>query len=344
MSDVTVLNLTDPRWTDFVARQPTATPFHHPAWGTLIARCYGFRAFAVATTHASGEIRAGLPVIEVRHLRGEPRWVSLPFTDYCPPLAAAPDEEKELAGALDRASEASGVARVEIRAQLEGAAPGPYGALRHVVPLASDPAVVYAGFRRSVRRHIAQAERNGVTIRRAERKEDLVDVFYQLQLRTRRRFGIPIQPRRFFHLLWESLICAGLGSVLIAEASGQPVAGEVCLDWNGTTISKFSASDERAWSLRANNLLTWHLIRTAGEQGSRWLDFGRTDAGHEGLAMFKRSWGAAEQPLVYATLGASPEPAVAMASPAGRLLATAIRRGPAMVCRAAGETLYRYAA
>ena len=95
VSGLTVLELTDPRWGKFVAGHPLATPFHHPGWASLVANCYNFRAFAVATTNATGEIRAGLPVIEVRHLRGEPRWVSLPFTDYCPPLVSAPQEEAE---------------------------------------------------------------------------------------------------------------------------------------------------------------------------------------------------------------------------------------------------------
>ena len=341
---VTVLELTDPRWQDFVATQPSATPFHHPSWGTLIADCYGFRAFAVAASDAAGEIQAGLPVIEVRHLRGEPKWVALPYTDYCPPLAPGPRGEADLVYSLRQASKAAGVQRVELRAPIEGASSVSHGALRHVIPLERDPARVYAGFRSSVRRHIAQAERGGVTIRQAEGPEDLVNTFYRLHLRTRRRFGVPIQPRRFFRMLWESVIRTGLGSVLIAEASGSPVAAEVFLSWNGTTISKFSASDERAWSLRANNLLTWHLIRTACEQGSRSLDFGRTDAGSEGLRVFKQSWGAVEQPLCYGTLGAGPEAAPPTGGKAGQWLASVIRHGPPILCRAAGETLYRYAA
>lgn len=327
-----------------MAGQSSATPFHHPDWGMFIANCYGFRAFAIASSDATGEIRAGLPVIEVRHLRGAPKWVTLPFTDYCPPLAPAPEEEAGLVCALEQASKAAGVQRVEVRAPLKGAASDSRGALRHVIALESDPAVVYAGFRSSVRRHIRQAGPRGVTIRRAERREDLVDTFYRLHLRTRRRFGVPIQPRRFFRMLWESVIRTGLGSVLIAEASGEPVAAEVFLSWNGTTISKFSASDERAWELRANNLLTWHLIKIACEQGSRWLDFGRTDAGSEGLRAFKQSWGAAEEPLMYTTLGTRSDPAPARDGMADHLLASVIRRGPLVICRAAGEALYRYAA
>jgi CelD/BcsL family acetyltransferase involved in cellulose biosynthesis len=340
----TVLELSDRRWAGFVARQPSAMPFHHPDWGMLIADCYGFRAFAVATSDAAGQIEAGLPVIEVRHVGGEPKWVTLPFTDYCPPLIPAPQQEPNLVHALRRASDAAGIRRVEVRAPLQGACPVSPAVFRHVIPLGDGPAAVYARFRPSVRRKIVQAGREGVTIRRGERPEDLVDTFYRLHLRTRRRVGVPVQPRRFFRMLWERVIRTGLGSVLIAEVSGRPIAGEVCLSWNGTTISKFSASDERLWSLRANNLLTWHLIKTACEQGSRWLDFGRTDAGHEGLRAFKQSWGAVEEPLVYVTLGARSQPAAARDSVADHLLTSVIRRGPLVVCRAAGEALYRYAA
>ena len=76
---------------------------HHPDWTRLVARCYGFRAFALAVSDAAGVIRAGLPVVEVRHFRGGPKWVSLPYTDYCPPLVSERQEEEELAAALQRA-------------------------------------------------------------------------------------------------------------------------------------------------------------------------------------------------------------------------------------------------
>jgi CelD/BcsL family acetyltransferase involved in cellulose biosynthesis len=343
MSGTGVLELTDPRWVDFVAGQPAATPFHHPDWAALVARCYGFRAFAVAISDAAGQVRAGLPVIEVRHLRREPKWVSLPFTDHCPPLFSAPQDEARLSSAVLQASEAAGVRRVQVRAPFAGAA-CTCGAFRHGIAIDDDPARVYEAFPSKTRTHIRQAERRGVTVRRAKEPEDLVGIFYRLHLRNRRRLGVPVQPRRFFGMLWENLISSGLGLVLIAEAGGQPVAAAVMLAWNGTMIGKFIASDEEAWSLRPNNLLVWHAVQAASELGCRWFDFGRTDAANSGLRAYKQSWGAVEEPLVYGTLGASPEPASQENGMASRLLACAIRHGPLLVCRASGETLYRYAA
>lgn len=344
----TVLELTDPRWADFLARRPEAMPFHHPDWAGLLAQCYGFRAFALTITDETGTIRAGLPVVEVRHLHGGPRWVSLPFTDYCPPLVSTRQDEAQLVSALRRVGAAHGVRHVEVRGPLAGEAATGRVAVRHLLALDGSPASVYAGFHRSqVQRNIRRAEREGLTVRLAAGPQDLLDVFYQLHVRTRRRQGVPVQPRRFFRLLWDRAISTGLGSVMIVEASARPVAAAVFLAWHGTVIYKFGASDSSAWPLRPNHLLFWNAIRTACEQGYRWFDFGRTDVGQEGLRNFKRSWGAAEEPLCYWELGGSAErnPATdSMDSMAGRVLGTAIRHGPLLLCRATGEVLYRYTA
>jgi lipid II:glycine glycyltransferase (peptidoglycan interpeptide bridge formation enzyme) len=174
-----------------------------------------------------------------------------------------------------------------------------------MLALGRSPADVYAGFHRTQVHQ--RAERQGLTVRRATRPQDLVDTFYQLHLLTRRRLRVPVQPRRFFRLLWENTISTGLGSVLIVEVAARPIAVVVFPAWNGTVVRKFSASDASTLSLRPNHLLLWHAIRTACEQGYRWFDFGRTNVGHEGLRSFKRSWGAAEDSLVYGTLDGRPE-------------------------------------
>jgi CelD/BcsL family acetyltransferase involved in cellulose biosynthesis len=340
----TIADLDDPRWADFVARHPKATPFHHPDWAKLVADCYGFRGFALITHDETGAIRAGLPVVEVRHLHTAPKWVSLPYTDYCPPLAGAQQEQEELAAALKQASSEAGARLVEIRGPLAGSAAGAT-ALRHVLALSGDPAEVYAGFHRSqVQRNIRRAEREGLTVRLATRPEDLVDTFYRLHLRTRRRQGVPVQPRRFFRQLWDTVISTGLGSVLIVEASDRPIAAAVFLAWNGTVVYKFGASDAASWSLRPNHVLFWHAIRVACEQGYRLFDFGRTDVGQAGLRDFKLSWGATEEPLVYRMLGGKPGPVPIGDGMATRVLGPVIRHGPLLFCRAVGETLYRYVA
>ena len=52
----------DPRWRELADTHPDAGPFHLPAWASLIADCYRFRAFAL-TVREGDEVLAGLPVV-----------------------------------------------------------------------------------------------------------------------------------------------------------------------------------------------------------------------------------------------------------------------------------------
>jgi CelD/BcsL family acetyltransferase involved in cellulose biosynthesis len=322
----------DPRWLRLASESPLATAFHHPAWIDLVAATYGYRAEVLARAGPEGELVAGLPAVAARG-----RWISLPFTDVCPPLGDPLPLLAEIAAAED-------LQGLEIRAAagVDGFAEGTVGVI-HRLPLAPDPAETMRAFRRShVRRNIAAAMRNEVAVRVAATAEDVTRVFYGLHWATRRRQGSPVQPRRFFELLWERVLARGPGVCLLAEHRGSPIAGAVFLEWNGTLTYKFGASDERFWRLRPNHLLFWRAIERASGLGLRVLDLGRSELGNTGLREFKSSWGAVEEPLVYSRLGG---PAPSERSPTAlRALGFVIRRTPPVVCRAVGEALYRYAA
>jgi CelD/BcsL family acetyltransferase involved in cellulose biosynthesis len=335
-----VLELDDPRWQELVRTAPGTVPFHEPAWAKLLAECYGYRPFVVALENGAG-ITAGLPVLEVPTLFGGKRWVALPFTDHCAPLAR--NGEGSLIRALDNARRAAAVSRLEVRAPLAGDdVHANVAGVIHVLDVEPDPDAAFAKFKPPVRRHVRKAERSGVTVRMGTTAADLTETFYRLHLQTRRRQGVPVQPRRFFTLFWERLLERGHGFVLVASAGGEDVAAAVFLTGNGTVIYKYGASDERAWPLRPNHVLFAHAIRWASENGYRTFDFGRTELDQDGLRAFKAGWGARELPLRYAVLADErPSPS------RGRLGGVAhrvIQSSPQWVCRGAGELLYRYAA
>jgi CelD/BcsL family acetyltransferase involved in cellulose biosynthesis len=155
---------------------------------------------------------------------------------------------------------------------------------------------------------------------------------------------VPVQPRRYFELLWERIVEPQLGFVLLAYAGETAIAGAVFLAWNRTVIYKYGASDAAYWGLHPNHLLFWTAIRWCCESGVRMFDFGRSDLGSSGLRQFKASWGAQEASLAYTTVG---DPSATMRPPGGWLqdvLGAVIRHSPPLVCRAVGELLYRYAA
>jgi CelD/BcsL family acetyltransferase involved in cellulose biosynthesis len=339
-SRVEVASLSDAAWARFVAGRPKATCFHRPEWAALLADCYRYRAFVVVQRAADGTVLAGLPVIEVRRPGGPRRWLSLPFSDECPPLAGPGGSIGVLLAGADALRRRQSIADLVVRADLGlESAPAEEVAVTH--ELALPGATGTAGrARASVRRNIAAAERAGVRLRAGQDERDLTEAFYALHVRTLRRQGVPVQPRRYFRLLWERMIAPGHGMVVLADVDGTDIAAAVYLTGGRTVTYKYGASDEQFWSLRANHAVMAHAISWAAERGYALFDFGRTDLDNPGLARFKASWGALARPLRYTSLAG--RPTYTGPSRARAMMAPVIRRAPSTVSRALGELLYRY--
>ena len=337
----------DEGWLELIARSPDALPFHRPEWLRVLEESYRFRPFVFGVTDGSGALEAGLPFLEVEdHFRGR-RWIALPFTDRCPPLASSSGARERLAAGLDEARRAAGARRLQIRSMVVGPrlAHG-VTAVTHVLELGAGYEALERSFSSATRRNLRKAQREGLEVRVADAEDDVVRVFYELHARTRRRVGVPVQPRRFFRALWQHGLARGLGQTLLVLHRGRPVAAGIFLECGGNVVYKYGASDERCWNLRPNNVLLAEAIRGACEQGGDVFDFGRSDLDDSGLRAFKASWGALEQPLVYSSTGresATPR-ASAPVSAAARVGSAIIRRLPVWFGRAVGAAIYRYAA
>ncbi len=329
-------SLSDPAWLELIAADPAATPFHHPAWAATLAHAYGFDAHGLVLD-APGGGRAALPVVD----RGRRR-ISLPFTDSCAPLGLA--EPGGLGEGIEALRLAAGLSSIEIRA----AVPGGTGHVvasghRHELGLEPDFDTVAAGFHKSkVRRKLRRADREGVEVRRGETTRDLLETFYPLHVTTRRRLGVPVQPRRFFAVLGERMIEQGLGFTLTASLGDEPLSSAVFLVWNRRLIYKFSASGRSGRDVGAGQAVIGEAIRWGCESGCRSLDFGRTAHGSEGLRAFKLSWGATEHDLTYTVF--ADDPPRAGTGRTHELLAGVLRRSPELLTRAVGRAAYRYTA
>jgi CelD/BcsL family acetyltransferase involved in cellulose biosynthesis len=337
---VEVIQLNDPAWAAFVDAHPGATCFHLPQWSQLLADCYGYPGFVVVERERSGAILAGMPVLEVRQLTLRRRWACLPFSDECGPLVGSGGSKQNLLTGADELRRRANVDHLEVRDAISdiGWPSHPVGVI-HSHPLYRDLDAVMAGFSSSGRRNVRKAQRTGVTIRHAQRQDD-IGQFYALHLRTRQRQGVPVQPRRYFRLLSELIIVNGHGTLLLAEYGGKAVAGAVFLLGGRTVTYKYGASDPAHWGLYPNNLLLWHAMGWAAERGCTRFDWGRSGVEDGGLRRFKSSLGGQERPLRYTRI---PDGKPEVGGWAPRLLRPVLTRSPAAVCRAAGELLYRYA-
>jgi CelD/BcsL family acetyltransferase involved in cellulose biosynthesis len=338
--------LVDARWSGLFDRSPEPSPFHHPAWLGLIGRTYGYEIRAWAVEDGAGRLLGGMPVAKVSSRLTGRRLVSLPFSDLCPLLLAGGSGSDVAAALLERvaADHREQGLDVELRCESPTQDPdadrGPDRFWHHVVVLGGDLGAVESGFTSAIRRGIKKARREGVTVRRAVDGAGL-DAFYRLHQHTRRRLGVPTQPKRFIRG-FERLFERGLGSVMLAELAGEPIAAAVFLRAGDTTLYKYGASDAAHLAARPNNLLMYEAIRQACLEGSTRFDMGRTDIGHEGLRAFKRSWGAEEHALAYMRFSHRPartrRGAGGIPPAAGRL----ITASPPIVSRVVGEALYRH--
>lgn len=338
--NVQLLDIADPRWLDLAAASPEASIFHHPAWAGMLAECYGFRTFLVALCDSDGSLRAGLPVASVYRLPwASRRWVALPFSDYCQPLGCNKAALAELAAALDGLHRREKLGQLEVRWNLPGvtAAQTSQDYVLHTVTLDPSPEAVQRRFERTTRQNIRKAEAAGVQVVTGAGMEH-VQQYYQLQLETRRRLGVPVQPWRFFCCIGRRLLEPGHGFVLLARQNGQCLAGAVFLHWGRVLTCKYSASRPDSLSVRPNNLVFWAGMQWGCEHGFAYFDMGRAELANEGLRRYKRGWGAEETALTYTVIGA--RPARSIDGRLAGLMHAVIQRSPAWVCRTAGELLY----
>ncbi|HEY0756467.1 MAG TPA: GNAT family N-acetyltransferase [Ktedonobacteraceae bacterium] len=297
--------LIDPNLQDFIAKYGGDMLYFDQAWLDLITSLYGYELIQLTTKKSNGQITGFLPLCYLQSAITGRRLVSLPFADYCPLLA---EDEASANALLEQAKQLAQAKRVhylELRAgknevlskRDDFSAGNLYS--RYLIPLDSDPDLVWAHFHKSVRGKIRKAQRLGLQVRVVQCREEMLD-YYHLHLLTRsKKHGMPSQPLQFFLRLWDIFAPRNMLRVELAEYEGKVVAGSIMGTYNKTAQFLYGASDERFRHLAANNLLTWESIRWCCQQGYKTLDQGRTSYHNPGLMTFKLNWGAIEEALPY---------------------------------------------
>ncbi len=325
-------------WRQLLEAAPVSTLYHRPSWIELLGRAYGF-SFWLATIHQNGKVRAGCLFARSRNpfRRG---FVSLPFSDTCPPLATDRSAANELLDALI-AENAPGAA-YEIRG-IEGAAPWRTAEcftnwrLELDRPIASIADALASNFRRNLQRSRQQGIKvdQGCGI-------DYIERFYALQLESRRGFGLPPQPSQFFKLTQQ--IFGRDVALWIASQNGKDVSSAVFLRDGDIAYYKWGARLPGHQS-SANHLLFWGVIEEFVSQGVHTLDLGRADIRNQGLTRFKKELGAVAEPLPYSfyprvPASVSPE----MLTGTGRFVSKVWARLPIVATKILGGAIYRFLA
>jgi hypothetical protein len=333
----------DQRWLDFITSHPDATIFHHSAWINIFPKCFNFRPLVLIVLDNNDMIRAGVPFMKVKGIIRGLRYVSLPYTDYCQPLSIDDESIRKLANWFFKAYQDRVGQRIELRWNYpeNGSNHKIFSKIKHTIQLNKDPDLVVKNFKRTHRQNIQTALRRGVRVEWGNQIEHLRK-YYCLQLETRRRHGIPVQPWSFFNEIGTSIFQKNLGFVLLAYIEDECIAGLVCLHWKKHLIAKYSASKKSNLRCRPNNLLFWKGIEWGCHNGFSIFDFGRTEKSNHGLCRWKRGWGAVENPLTYSVY--SNRPLKLKEDYPYKMIQSLIRKSPQWVCRLSGELFYKFLA
>ena len=333
--------LSDPMWDRLVSSHPESDVFHSSAWARVLHHTYGHLPFYYSFAHGSKPV-ALLPMMEARSPLSGNRGICLPFTDSCSPLYF--DEGMRSQVMLEHLVKVARQRKwkyFEVRQRWEslaGAKPS-VTFYHHTLDLQSGPEELLRRFASPVRRAIRKAERSGLVASLSTEWQAIVE-FYGLHVQTRRRHGVPPQPLAFFRNIYEHVVNAGLGFVILVRQGSRAVAGAMFFHSGRKALFKFGASDASLNEFRGNNLAMWEGIRTLSERGFATLDFGRTSLANEGLRRFKLSWATIEETVAYCKFDTASHAWVKSRDRAAGIHSSLFRNLPLPLNRLAGRLLY----
>lgn len=344
---------TDPRWPELLQRHPDASVFHTPAWLMALRDTYGYRPLALTEAAPGEPLRNGLVFSHVQSWMTGSRIVSLPFSDHCQPLVDSPEEFSALCSGIEARGRLRGCRYIELRplhavSAMDSKQLREGAAFRiHLLDLQPGVTELYRNLhKKSIQQMLDRAEREGIRIVHGQ-SEELLDVFYRLFLLTRRRHGLPPQPR-----IWFQNLMRHFGKDLefwIAWQGDRTLASIITLASQRDVVYKYGASDAQFHHLGAVPSLIWRAILDAKSRDAKVFDMGRSDLDNPGLIQFKERWGAKPTNLVYyrsAPKAVSPrpqrEPSHVFSSARERLTKQVLANLPDFCLTAAGRLLYRH--
>jgi CelD/BcsL family acetyltransferase involved in cellulose biosynthesis len=294
--------LSDDRWNAFVDRHPRASVFHQRGWLEALERTYGYEPLALTSAPEGQPLTDGIVLCRVSSWITGTRLVSLPFSDHCEPLLDDASEIPEFMNCLRTQCDRNQWKYVELRPlfDVQGAGyslPNSGAYWFHELDLTPSLERLFKGLHRnSFQGKIRRAEREGLSYE-AGRSEQVLDEFYRLLLVTRRRHGLPPQPRKWFKNLIE---CMGDNiQITLARKAGFPIAAVLGLRHGSSIVYKYGCSDMRFHNLGGMPFLLWKLIEEGKASGAERIDFGRSDLDNHGLIAFKDRLGTSKRLLTY---------------------------------------------
>jgi serine/alanine adding enzyme len=284
-------------WRTYVSSRPEGTYYHLPEWQAVLKESLGHKPYYVFAKNEEGKLCGVLPLFHVKSALAGSRLVSLPFANACGPIADSPDTIEALVNRAKSLCDEMKCQYLEIR-MTNALSPGldlnDYF-FTYVVEL-SEPQAMWKRLDKRVRWAVDKARKGGVVVKIDDSAKGL-ETFHDLNLRTKRRLGVPAHSSGFFTAMRKHM--NGHFRLYLAEVQGKVVAGAIDISFNGVVAYSYAASDSSYLQHCPNDAIAWQAIQDSSNEGYRHFDFGKTASDNVGLAQFKKKWGAEKRSLYY---------------------------------------------
>lgn len=310
--------LEDERWAPFVQRQPGSSVFHTIGWLEALRKSYGYTPYAITTSAPGSPLEDAWTFCGINSWITGRRWVSLPFSDHCEPLGEIDGRCQRILDLLGRLLGRDRLRYFEVRLAHSNKSTHlrtPPSLVRsslkycfHSLDLSPDIDSLFRNcHKNSTQRKIHRAQREGLHYEEG-RSSRFIDAFFHLQLITRRRHGLPPQPKAWFRNIIECL--GDNAKIRVAYKDNDAVAAILTIQHKTTLMYKYGCSDARLHHLGGMHLLFWKTIEEGKKGGLSTLDLGRSDPGNVGLITFKDRWGGKRSTLTYSRFMSATSPRV----------------------------------
>lgn len=164
--------------------------------------------------------------------------------------------------------------------------------LNFLVNLARPPEEIWNSIRSAAKRNIRQARKQGVTIKKVNEARRIPEVHAVLQA-IYQRIQVPLVDVSFFQAAFDILYPQSMMEIFVASVQGVDVGVLTLLLHKDTALYWYTGSLREYTRYRAGDLLVWHIMEWASQQGFRILDFGGAGKPDEpyGVRDFKAKFG-----------------------------------------------------
>ncbi|UNC91382.1 lipid II:glycine glycyltransferase FemX [Candidatus Contubernalis alkaliaceticus] len=166
------------------------------------------------------------------------------------------------------------------------------------IPLQKTSGEQWKLLKKSCRRQIKKAEKNGVEVRWGGREH--LSEFYGLLQATASRNGFLLRGQKYYENLWRLLYPTGNLLLSMAYLEGEPVSTALAVVFRRGVWDLYAGSSRVGMDSGASYLITWQLISSAVQKGLGFYDLGgiinqaQAEGSLNGLKIFKSRFGGKE--------------------------------------------------